>query len=282
MIAIRPDALDGPLRVDLHMHSTASDGAYEPQQVMERAARAGMTHVALTDHDTVEGLAVAARAANALGIGFIPGVELSAMHAGREVHILGYWIDAEDRALVEALAAMRDERSERIARMISLLRVAGYDVDPAAVTARASGSVSRVHLAQELVATGAARDFTDAFTRFIDEGAPYYIPRKRRTVRETVDLIESAGGVAVVAHPARSGVAGAIEELASEGVIGVEAFHSDQSAAETAALIAAAEANGLSVTGGSDYHGLKAGDERIGGGLFPSDYAARFLALGER
>lgn len=247
---------------------------------MALAARAGLETVALTDHDTVDGVARAARAAHDLGLRFVPGVELSAMHGDREIHVLGYWIDFEDAKLLDALESLRNERVARIAGMVSRLSDAGFPITTQAVFARAQGVASRVHIGRELVAAGVARDFDEAFLTYLDEGSPFYIPRVRRTLRQTVELIESVGGVASIAHPARSGVARLVPEFAAAGVRAVEAFHRDQTPEESAALVAAAHASDLLVSGGSDYHGVRPLHEVLGGVDYPVEHSAPFLALG--
>ena len=269
------------MRVDLHIHSHASDGVHAPDEVMRLAAGAGLSTVALTDHDTVDGVARAARAARQLGLDFVPGVELSATHDEREIHVLGYWIDFKDPHLLDTLEALRTERVERIEGMVSRLADAGLPITKEAVFGRATGVASRVHIGRELVATGVARDWDDAFLTYLDEGTPFHIPRVRRTLRQTVELIESVGGVASIAHPARSGVSHLVPEFAASGIRAVEAFHRDQSPAETASLVAAAHASHLLVSGGSDYHGVRPLHETIGGVDYPVEHAAPFLALGK-
>jgi predicted metal-dependent phosphoesterase TrpH len=242
-------------RADLHAHSTASDGAYTPAQVVELARRGGLGAVALTDHDTTAGLAEA-RAAAAGAVELVAGVEITAEHAGREVHILGYFIDPDDRALGEALAAVRAERAERFAAMVARLRACGVTLgEEALAPASAADSLGRRHLAEALVRSGAAATVREAFARWLRDGGRAAVPKRRLPVAEALALVRGAGGVASWAHPGADCGPASLAELRGLGLGAVEAEYPDVRGARQRELRGWAAALGLAVSGGSDCHG---------------------------
>jgi hypothetical protein len=247
------------VRIDLHVHSNASDGTDSPADVMLRAAGAGLDVVALTDHDTQAGVA-AARAALPPGLTLLPGMELSCQLDGRSVHLLCYLFDPQDPALRAETSQVRDDRVYRAKAMTERLRELGADVSWEQVTAIAGDAVvGRPHLARALAASGAIPDPADAFTaQWIGDGGRAFVDRYAPGVARAVGLVRAAGGVPVLAHPRSPGYEvpdAVIAELAGAGLAGLEVFHPDHDAAQRGRLTALARSLGLISTGGSDDHG---------------------------
>jgi len=249
------------VRIDLHTHSTASDGTTSPGDVVREAARVGLDVVALTDHDTTAGWAEAARAAREVGIGLVRGTEVTCRGEGTTVHLLSYLQDPTVPGLADRLERSRGARVTRARRMTELL-ARDYELTWADVLAHTPGgaTVGRPHLADALVTLGAARDRTDAFERILYSGGPYSVPYDVPTPHEGVALVLAAGGVPVLAHPA-AGRRGAIlsdEQIASlarAGLVGLEVDHRDHDEGERTRLLGLARDLDLLVTGSSDYHG---------------------------
>lgn len=247
------------VRIDLHVHSSASDGTDAPAGVIRRAAAAGIDVLALTDHDTQAGVAEA-RAALPPGLTLVPGMELSCQLDGRSVHLLCYLFDPDDPALRAETAQVRDDRVYRARAMTQRLRELGADVSWEQVTAIAGDAVvGRPHLARALAAAGAIADPADAFTaEWIGDGGRAFVDRYAPGLGRAVGLVRAAGGVPVLAHPRSPGYEipdAVIAELAGAGLAGLEVFHPDHDAAERGRLTALATSLGLLSTGGSDDHG---------------------------
>lgn len=266
------------MRVDLHLHSTASDGALDPVALVELAARGRLDVIALTDHDTTAGLA-SAMVAGEGRIEVIPGVELSTTFDGREVHMLGYLIDpaAEELTTFSRHAAAR--RQIRMTGMIERLRELGIPVRYEEVVrlAGAEANVGRPHLARVLVQHGHVRTFAEAFDRFIGDGGPAFLPVQLLTPVQAIEMIHRAGGVAVWAHPPLDLFRTQLQTLVEHGLDGVEAFRPRTTPSEADALVAGAASASLLVTGGSDWHGDWNGP--IGDFAVSSDDIGAFLAL---
>ncbi|MDZ4064825.1 MAG: PHP domain-containing protein, partial [Coriobacteriia bacterium] len=199
---------------DLHIHSTASDGSLSPEEIVRVAALRHMTAIAITDHDSVAGIPAAITASVAANIRLIPGVELSAVYEGLDVHVLGYFVDHDDPRLASRLSELRDQRRTRAAQIVGALHAGGYDltVDEVLLLAE-GGSVGRSHVARALVERGHAADVAEAFKRFIGRGKPFYVPKPVARPAAVVKTIRDAGGVAVLAHPGITGIDDAIDEL---------------------------------------------------------------------
>lgn len=246
------------MKFDLHTHTTASDGTDTPAQLIERAANLGFELIAVTDHDTVSGLAEAKEAGERRGVRVIPGVEISAGEE-TEVHVLGYGM--RDLPLLEQrLADMRQARRGRMHQMIERLRAAGVEVNEARVFALAGESPGRPHLARVLVEMGRARDVRDAFYRYLLPGRAGYVPRQKLTVPEAIHLLRECGAVPVIAHPGQNKnaafwMSGRLSALRKEGLMGLEVYHMAHTPAECQAFDRIARRLHLLVTGGSDYHG---------------------------
>lgn len=250
--------------VDLHMHSTASDGALPPDEVVAAAQRAGLSAIALTDHDTVDGLDSARRAGEALGIRVVAGIELSAVDDGREIHVLGLHLSHPEHLAV-ALAELRETRRERAKTTVAILNSLGVPVTLDAVFAAAGdGAVGRPHIARALVAGGWARDFRDAFDRWLGSGKPACVEKRTVTFAEAARLIHDAGGLAVYAHPGGAASRGDLEELSSLGLDGIEVRHPSHTADEIARIGSLADELGLVPSGGSDWHGAAEGYRALG------------------
>lgn len=268
------------MTIDLHIHSSASDGAFAPREVVRRALAAGVTRMALTDHDSLDGVAEAMAAGVEMGVTVIPGVELSAETAdGRSAHILGYFIDPDDAELRDHLAHLRGTRLERARRMVDALADAGIPVTLEDVLARASeGSVGRAHVAMALVDAGVVPTMGAAFSELIGRDKPYFVSRPVPEPADVIATIRRAGGLAVVAHPAVSGIEDVLPSLASAGLEGIEAYHSQHDAATRHRLRDTARALGLIVTGGSDFHGLVGSHASLGDGGTPDSVFDELIA----
>ena len=266
--------------IDLHLHTTASDGALAPADLVRRAAAAGLTTISVTDHDTVAGISEAAAAARGLGLTCIPGIEITAVEEERDIHVLGYFFDPEAPGLNRFLKAQRADRVRRVREMCDRLAAAGFDVrSDAALSApldASERSIGRPAIADALVRARMARDRDDAFERLIGRGGPAYVPRRGVPVAEVVQIIAAAGGIASLAHPVLSGVDHLVPAWARSGLAALEARHSDHVPAVEAGYRAMAAALSLAVSGGSDFHG----DHTSNGGslgvvtLDATDYAA--------
>jgi predicted metal-dependent phosphoesterase TrpH len=245
--------------IDLHLHTTASDGRLSPRALVSAAAAAGLRIVAVTDHDTIAGLAEARDAARTHGLRVVDGIEITAIEDGRDVHVLGYFFDPSDLALARLLDRQRVVRVERLREIGVRLASLGCAVDVEAIVAAAAAepgrSVGRPLLADALVAAGHARDRRDAFDRLLGAGGPAFVPRRGPTVALAVDAIAAAGGLASLAHPALSNVDGRIPSFVAAGLAALEARHSDHDPATEARYRELARTLGLAVSGGSDFHG---------------------------
>ena len=263
-----------PALVDLHMHSTASDGSRAPADVVRAAKRAGLAAIALTDHDTVSGVAEARRAGEELGVRVVAGVELSAVEGDTETHLLG--LHLRDTSVIErALADLRDMRERRARRIVERLEAAGVHISMDAVLAQAgAGAVGRPHVARALIAEGWAVDSRDAFDRYLAAGRPAYVAKDQLGMREAIGMIHDAGGLAVLAHPAAAGTRERLEALRALGLDGVEVKHPSHSPADTTRLATLARELDLVPSGGSDWHGAADGPRTIGMMQVPMEWLA--------
>src|SRR6516164_4525106 len=250
--------------IDLHSHTTASDGELPPEGLLAFARSRGVTTLAVTDHDTVEGLERSAAAAAAEGIRFVPGIEVSAYADGREVHILGHFVDRTEPGLSSFSARLRDERRERMGRMVEKMRSLGFPVTFEEVQRIAAGAhLGRPHLALALVERGYVTSTKAAFDRFLGDGKPGWVDRLRIDAEEAIAMLHRAGGTATVAHPGSSKVGQhTLERLARAGLDGLEIFHPDHVPSQREAFLRQAEALGLVPTAGSDYHGPRVTPDR--------------------
>lgn len=250
--------------VDLHAHSTASDGALSPSAAVAAAHAAGLVAFALTDHDTLAGIAEAQTAADACGLRLIPGVELSVHLDKNEVHLLGLHIREVD-ALQRRLEIIRGHRRTRAAQIVAKLNSVGVPVTVEAVLAAAGGgAIGRPHVARALIAGGFVKDSREAFDRYLAAGKPAYVDKERLEIADGIAMIHDAGGIAVLAHPGSEGRRDMIEPLAKAGMDGVEVRHPSHSRDDEQRLTALAAHFGLVISGGSDWHGAMQGGRVLG------------------
>ncbi len=268
---------------DLHLHTRHSDGTFTPQELVERAAKAGLHTIALTDHDTLEGCEEAAAAAAAHGLEFVVGTELTAEEQGVEIHILGYFLDSENPALLETTGRLQQARIQRIYEMCDRLKVHGAPVDPALVfeiaRCRAPG---RPHVARAMVKAQACASLDEAFTQFLQKGGPGWAPKSRISLEEALALIHGAGGLAVFAHPALSRRDDLIPRLKEMGLDGLECYHSKHRGADAKRYTRLAREHDLLITGGSDCHGFSRRAPLIGTVMLHEGHLRRFLEAGGR
>lgn len=243
-------------RVDLHLHSTASDGSDAPAELVRRAAEAGLAGLSLTDHDTVDGLDEAAREAERLGIRFLPGAELSANEPGRSVHVLAYGFDRRDPEFRDFLSGWRETRLRRAEEIVARLRREGLDVTLRDVQEQADeGVLTRAHVGRALVALGLVPNQNAAFDRYLSRGRPAFVEKPPLRPPEVTERVHAAGGVTLVAHPGRSQDVERIREWAERGMDGVEILHPSNDDGVRARLDDLASELNLLRGGGSDWHG---------------------------
>jgi hypothetical protein len=251
--------------VDLHLHSTCSDGTYSPEEVVAHAQRHGLSALALTDHDTVEGCLPAAAVCRPAGLEFIAGTELTAEQESNELHVLGYFIDIGHSRLLAELAKFQVVRQNRIREMADRLNTLGVPLRAETVFALANcRSPGRPHVARALVQEGFCADLDEAFERFLKKGKPAWVPKFKMSATEAIGLVHEAGGLAVLAHPGLNRTDEAIPALVEAGLDGLECFHTKHSTAMSEHYLQIADAHRLLVTGGSDCHGLSKGKPLIG------------------
>jgi predicted metal-dependent phosphoesterase TrpH len=269
--------------IDLHVHTNASDGAYAPSEIIRIAAEAGLSVLAITDHDNVGGIGEAVQAAAAYPqLRLIPGVELSTDVADGEVHVLGYCLDYEDAPLLDALKRMRNSRLIRARKMVARLGELGRPVEWQRVLDIAGeGSVGRPHIAKAMMERGYINSVSGAFDGYLEHGGPAYFERDKMTPPEAVELILAAGGLPVMAHPMTvPDPETVITDLVKVGLAGIEVYYASHSPATVARLAALAAEAGLIPTGGTDYHGLDAAsDTPLGSVSVPAESVARLLAM---
>ena len=270
-------------RVDLHIHSNASDGKLSPEAIVNLAAELGLKYLALTDHDSVAGIPSALKAARAFPeLTFIPGVEISTDVPEGEVHILGYFIDFTDKEFGQALERFRNSRLGRAQGMITKLGKLGIDIDWARVQELAGdGVIGRPHVARAMLEKGYIATFEEAFEKYIGHGGPAYVERDKMTPAEAVELVRRARGLPVLAHPfTLTEPEAQVKKLKITGLVGLEAYYKDASREDVKTMLRLAERYGLIATGGSDYHGIGEGNEvKLGGVDVPPQAAEKLIAL---
>ncbi|MBX3173088.1 MAG: PHP domain-containing protein [Gemmatimonadaceae bacterium] len=257
-------ATAGDAFVDLHAHSTASDGALPPTEAVAAAHAAGLRAFALTDHDTLAGIPEAQAKADALGLELIAGVELSVHHGEDEFHLLGLHVrDVEP--LQQSLETIRGHRRTRAEEMVLRLQSAGIDVTMEAVLAQAgTGAIGRPHVARAMVAAGHVRDIREAFDRWLAYGKAAYVDKQRLDVADGIAMVHRTGGIAVIAHLGSDGTRALVEALVPEGLDGIEVRHPSHSREDEQRLTALTEHFGLVKSGGSDWHGAMHGARVLG------------------
>jgi len=266
---------NGAPHVDLHTHSTASDGAFPPADVVAHARAVGLAAIALTDHDAVDGVADATLAGDRLGVRVIAGVELSAFEGNRELHLLGLHL-ADTTGMESGLVELRTARRSRAEEIVRRLNLHNVPVTVDAVMAEAGeGAIGRPHVARAMIAGGWVRDQREAFDKFLGAGRPAFVDKLRLTVADAIAMVHRAGGIAVWAHPGQEGVRARVEPLAALGLDGIEVRHPSHSAEDLARLGALTDFFGLVPSGGSDWHGATEGPRTIGNQRVPFDWLTR-------
>jgi predicted metal-dependent phosphoesterase TrpH len=257
-------------RIDLHLHTTCSDGSCTPAEVVARAQKANVTALAITDHDIVTGLPEAMEAGRNAGIDVIPGIELSSRLGKSEIHILGYYLDWQDPTLLAHLDRFRQARHRRNPLIIDKLRALGVDISYDEVKALAgTDAVGRPHIARVLMQKGYVGSAKEAFDRYLADGAAAHVPRDLPSPAEAIALIRAARGVPVLAHPSwvdRDGIYTLCEQLKEAGLAGIEVYYSTHKPEQTAQYVETARRLGLLLTGGSDFHGVTKPDIDVGTG----------------
>ena len=273
--------------IDLHTHTTASDGRCTPEELVRRARAAGVTTLAVTDHDTVAGCATALQACVVAGITFVSGIEITAIRAGSDVHILGYFIDTASAALLAFLDRQRRQRIDRVRQMVARLAQHGIALDANAIVKPGLDdrmkAVGRPWIARALVDGGHVATTDEAFERWLVRGRPAFVPRAGAQPAEVIARIHDAGGIASLAHPALIESDGCVDEFAESGLDAVEAYHSEHTPADTARYLDLGRRLGLLVTGGSDFHGDPShGPAEPGAVALPSTEFSNLLARARR
>jgi predicted metal-dependent phosphoesterase TrpH len=273
-------------RVDLHTHSNASDGKFSPDALVRMAAETGLKYYSLTDHDSVSGIPAAIKAARAFPkLTLIPGVEISTEAAQGEVHVLGYYIDFNDKEFGQSLERFKDSRQGRARGMIDKLAKTGIDIDWARVQELAGdGVIGRPHIARAMLEKGYITKFEEAFDKYIGHGGPAYVERDKMTPAEAVELIVRANGLPVLAHPFTvNEPEKLVKELKAIGLAGLEAYYKDATPENVKNMLKVADEYGLISTGGSDYHGMGENNEvKIGGVDVPLEAAESLIALAKK
>jgi 3',5'-nucleoside bisphosphate phosphatase len=274
--------------IDLHSHTTASDGTFSPAQLVEEARRVGVRTLGITDHDTFSGYDQALPLAREAGLDLACGIELSTKLNAHSVHLLGYFLNLQDPGLAEFRTWIRDlqeSRRERNVRLVARLRELGLNITMEEAEARGGGMTGRPHFARLLVEKGYVANMQQAFDEYLDESAKGYVTRREPRFSEAVQLIRSAGGIASLAHPIRlrEDLASILPSLRADGLTAIEAYHSDHSAAQTELYLQLANEHGLLCTGGSDFHGaakpeIQLGTGREGNLHIPGDLVDRMRA----
>ncbi len=273
------DAAGSSSFVDLHSHSTASDGTLAPDAVVAAAHKAGLRALALTDHDTLAGVPLATVAGETLGVRIVPGVELSAHDGDREIHLLALHVTR--LGLLEAqLEILRAGRHVRASRIVDQLRTLGLDVNMDMVMLEAgAASVGRPHIARALIRGGSVHDFREAFDRYLGAGRPGFVAKDRLEVRDAIAMTHEAGGIAVWAHPGGDAFRERLEPLVNAGLDGVEVKHPSHTAEDVHRIGALVDFFGLVPSGGSDWHGSAEGPRSIGSMQIPIAWLERQDAL---
>lgn len=258
--------------IDLHTHSSVSDGSMTPEELIYHAKNSGLSAVALTDHDTADGIAKAQEAARKADIEFIPGVEFAAYYKDREIHIVGLFIDASNKAFIDAARQTALDRENRNAAMIEKMRDFGVDITLEALKSEeGQGILTRANFAAALVRRNVVSSIDEAFDKYLDKDKPFYIPRKKLSPKAAIERIHEAEGIAVLAHPllyhfTESELETCVSTLKTMGIEAIEAYYSRNKMFDTSRMKQLADKYGLLYSGGSDFHGTYKPDIEIGHG----------------
>jgi hypothetical protein len=271
---------------DFHTHTNASDGRLTPADLVRLAVSRGLRILAVTDHDSTEGIAEAlTTAAEYPGFTIVPGIEMSTDIPGDEIHVLGYFLDYQDPAFQTTLTNLRNARRDRGRMMVEKLHAMGMDIPWKRVEELAGdGSVGRPHVAQALIEMGHVSNFQEAFDRYIGRNGPAYVERAKLTPVEAIEMLVKARALPVLAHPAsQSNIDDLVSQLKAAGMMGIEVYYQDYDRATCARLAATAERHHLLAIGGSDFHGFGSPRERLPGDIpLPDEVIDRFMVAAER
>jgi predicted metal-dependent phosphoesterase TrpH len=274
------------LVIDLHLHTTISDGRCTPHELVDRAAAAGLSVMAVTDHDTVGGVLDALERCATHGIVGIPGIEITAVEDQRDVHMLAYFFDPADRTLLEFLAGQREVRIARVQAIAARLDALGMPVDVAAALAEArthrGRSIGRPKVARAMVDAGYVADTREAFDRWLGRGGPAFVPRTGAAPEQVIAIVHAAGGLVSLAHPGRTRIDERIAALRDAGLDALEVYHPDHDGVNVARYRQIAAELGLLVTGGSDFHGDPAYGVEPGAATLPRPDWDRLLSARDR
>ncbi len=258
---------------DLHVHTKYSDGSFSPEEAVRVASKEGLCCIAITDHDSVSGLDEAMSAGNRYSVEIIPGVEVSAEESGKEMHILGYCIDYRDPVFLGFLSKIRQDRIERLYKMVDALNGHGLNIDAEDIIKFTGGvSISRLHIAKYMEAKGLIPNWRVAFKKYIGDTKSCYVSNFRYTSKMVIDFIRKANGVPVIAHPVVNRLDSILPRLVKEGLEGIEVFHTEQVGLTAKRYEKFAIENSLIITGGSDCHGDAKGTSLIGKTSIPYSY----------
>ena len=265
----------GPAFVDLHTHSTASDGTLPPERVIEAAERCGLKALALTDHDTIAGVPAAREAGEQVGIRIIAGVELSAFYEDQEVHLLALHLSQLD-TLEKRLAELRSMRLARAEKIVDKLNALGIPITLDEVLLQSDGgAVGRPHVARALIARGVVHDFRDAFMTYLGNNGSAFVPKDKLSIEDAIAIAHEAGALAIWAHPGDGGRRERLEPLIAAGLDGIEIRHPGHSGEDIKRLQALTDFFGLVPSGGSDWHGATEGPRRLGMMNVPAEWLER-------
>ena len=273
-------------KIDLHIHSNASDGRFSPKEIVHQAIEQGLNVIAITDHDSVDGIASALAAAKSFSaLKVIPGIELSTDVPQGEIHVLGYFIDYTNLEFQATLDELRNSRLHRAQGMVTKLKNLGVHIDWNRVQEIAgTGSIGRPHIAQAMLEKGYINSIKEAFAKYISRDGPAYVEREKMTPIEAVEIILKFNGLPVLAHPfTASNPEITIAELKTAGLIGIEVYYNGYTNDEISELISYTDRYSLIATGGSDYHGLEAANETMLGGVdVPIESVEQLIALAKQ
>lgn len=271
---------------DLHVHTTASDGRYSPTEIIRKAAEIGLSVIAISDHDTVDGIPEAIAAAREFPLlRVIPALEISTDVSNGEVHVLGYFIDYNNQDFGDDLARMRNSRVERAYKMTEKLKTLGCKIEWERVREIAgSATLGRPHIAQALLEKGYIKSFKEAFDKYIGHNGPAYVEREKLTPAEAVQLILKTKGLPVLAHPFTvPDFETTVKELKNAGMVGIEVYYANYSPEQTNSLLKLADVYNLIPTGGSDYHGIDDTHETMLGGIaIPMQFVEKLFAVAKQ
>ena len=269
--------------VDLHIHTTASDGLFTPSLLLEEVKAAGLSCISVTDHDSVENVEESRRLLRDEEISLIPGVELSTNWEGKDIHILGYFIDPGHPVLLQALEELREKRVERMERIVSRMKEEGFDVELEEVLkATHNGAAGRSHLARILLKKGFVSSINEAFENYLAEGRPFYVRKMTLPPREAISLIVEAGGIPVLAHPGISEAYKALDTFIRWGLQGLEVYYPDHTEEQVKFLLSLSKERKLLISGGSDAHGLPEKGKHLGEFKVPYSKVADLLSFSEK